>query len=398
MKLKYVQYLILCIIIFVANVYCFRSVGDFKFSAKLVLWSSLPFLAMMVFHGILSIKRCPSIYTLYATYIMQMVVFLFFTTGVFLDIQNGRPGSALLPIAFYTFSFALAAIGLIVYCVLYLIIPVSFRRYKNTTKILIDQNPVTKKSSSEHERRRVWFTVAPVVTVFCVVILGYFLLVRDFAGHKKYTDLITAAVYGHIDSIKKIIEEGADINMTDNDGDSPLHRACLSSREQAVSFLISHGATVNSRSNNGQSPLHYAAYAGNNKIVKLLIEAGADINMMSIHGQTPLNRAVHKGHASTVTLLLNEGAIPDQASSNCWPPLFIAIHYGYDDIVELLLSRGANPDMQDDEGRTPLSLAVSKKRIKAQVLLKQYIKESGKTKRGQTLRLRNTGIEAVECD
>lgn len=79
------------------------------------------------------------------------------------------------------------------------------------------------------------------------------------------------------DELKKLIDQGMDINFFDNKNQSLLWCACQQGNVDAVKWLIEHGADVNIRINDGFTPLVLAAQT-NIEIVQLLLEAGADVN------------------------------------------------------------------------------------------------------------------------
>jgi hypothetical protein len=71
-----------------------------------------------------------------------------------------------------------------------------------------------------------------------------------------------------------------------------------------VKLLLNNGADVNSKGNLVNTPLHWAAFNGNIEIVKLLLEKGADFNLKYICVHTPLHFADSEGHIEIVKLLL----------------------------------------------------------------------------------------------
>ena len=163
------------------------------------------------------------------------------------------------------------------------------------------------------------------------------------------------------EEIQKLHKAGKDISViVDFDGKSYLHQAALGRDFNSVQFLISVGADINIRNQRGDTPLFDAAYAGDTSIVRLLLEADAEINSMNNFGQTPLIRASRKGHVDIVQLLLSEGADPNLCGDDEWPPLMKAIQYGYIDVARVLLKNGADITYEDSRGNTPLSIAHQK--------------------------------------
>ena len=84
------------------------------------------------------------------------------------------------------------------------------------------------------------------------------------------------------DCVRLLIKNKADINSTDNDGKSALVHAAVNSCEQSMRILIEEGADVNMAVNKGLkmgfTPLIASAEAGNIKCVRMLLKAGAYVN------------------------------------------------------------------------------------------------------------------------
>jgi len=74
-------------------------------------------------------------------------------------------------------------------------------------------------------------------------------------------------------------------------GDTPLHSAVQWGHEQTVKLLLSNGAEVDVKNHLGQSPLHYASVFRHKRIVDILLDSGADINAQDNDGHTPLRLA-----------------------------------------------------------------------------------------------------------
>jgi ankyrin repeat protein len=77
-----------------------------------------------------------------------------------------------------------------------------------------------------------------------------------------------------------------------------------------VKVLLAKGADPNVKDRFGRTPLCIAAKFGRTDVVKALLAKGADINMKDrhSHNRTALILAVDNGHIDTVKALLAEGA------------------------------------------------------------------------------------------
>ena len=96
--------------------------------------------------------------------------------------------------------------------------------------------------------------------------------------------------------------------MPDGYGQALL-AACKKNDVKTVALLITAGANVNLANKFGNTPLFFAVGNGHTEIVKLLIAKGADVNKAdNKYGITPLYRASSKGHTEIVELLKLAGA------------------------------------------------------------------------------------------
>ncbi|KAH0556010.1 hypothetical protein GP486_006045, partial [Trichoglossum hirsutum] len=168
-----------------------------------------------------------------------------------------------------------------------------------------------------------------------------------------YTPLYLVSKVGLVESVKLLLEKGAEANAEDNSGTTALHMAAFNGHEEIVKLLIEKGADVNAKNSSGWTPLHRAAFNGDEDIVKLLFEKGADVNAKDGNGWTPLYRAVFNGHEGMVKLLLAEGAEVNARDSRGETALHVVAFNGYEQIVKLLLENGAEVDVKDNNRWTP---------------------------------------------
>jgi hypothetical protein len=91
------------------------------------------------------------------------------------------------------------------------------------------------------------------------------------------------------DEFKRLVKEGANVNIQNNDGNTPLHYA-LWYQPSIVEFLVQHGANVNIQNKYGNIPLHLACYS-QPSFIKFLVQHGANANLQNKYGNTPLEYA-----------------------------------------------------------------------------------------------------------
>ena len=71
------------------------------------------------------------------------------------------------------------------------------------------------------------------------------------------------------------------VHAEDDDGYTPLHRACYNGHMDCVMELYSAGADVTRGNRYGDTPIHYAAQYNHHEVVLALVDRGCDCNMVS---------------------------------------------------------------------------------------------------------------------
>jgi ankyrin repeat protein len=95
-------------------------------------------------------------------------------------------------------------------------------------------------------------------------------------------------------------------------GDTGLHIVVARNDAVWIRFLLQRGADPNIRNRKGVSPLQLATSLSFTEGVEALISGGASVNVSDQTGETPLIAAVHSRNVPLVRLLLDKGADPDR--------------------------------------------------------------------------------------
>ncbi len=214
----------------------------------------------------------------------------------------------------------------------------------------------------------------------------------ELAKGKDYSDstpLHHAAAFGNLETLKLLLNSGADVNAKNRLEGTPLHWAVRN--HEKMGLLLDHGAHINDKTQDGSTPLYLASRRRDSpSVLRLLLKKGANPNLATLNGRTPLMAAAGDGNVvamrlllakradatalsgsgagtlidaarsrnlEAVRLLLRHGADVKVETKRKQTALAIAAQQGAEDIVKLLLEKGAHADGQDYRGYSPLMWA-----------------------------------------
>lgn len=203
------------------------------------------------------------------------------------------------------------------------------------------------------------------------------------------TLLMAAVDMDDLDSVKRLVEKGADVNARQTrwpSGGSALLDAVTQGgvKDQTLSpitaCLLEHGAAVNVADENGATPLMQAAGMNKTEAVRALLARGADPAARDKHGWTALRYAAMRGWGDVIAVLrdrspmdlseaaqfgdaarvrahLEAGEDPNAPDAQGATPLMAAMKSGSVETARLLLDRGADVNRKRRDGSTALHLA-----------------------------------------
>ena len=212
-------------------------------------------------------------------------------------------------------------------------------------------------------------------------------------------DLFKAAKNGNINRINELLDNGVNINIQDG-GSTPLmfatgHSNTTSSLD-TVKLLLDRGADINHQNMYGWTPLMHASRYSNTdssiNTVKLLLDRGANINIQNSSGRTALMFATgesnHDSSLDTAKLLLNEGAdvnIQDNIGNTA---LIYASKLSNKqssiETVSLLLEYGADPFILNNDRESAIDVCPTdecKKMISIAIWKRLYDRDMSMAKR-----------------
>jgi len=148
---------------------------------------------------------------------------------------------------------------------------------------------------------------------------------------------VASSRFGHAETSRILLQNGADTNTRDKYDCSPLGRASENGHADVVRVLLEHGANVMARDSTGTTPLHTSSAYGQPRSARVLLEHGADVHAKGKDGVTPLHWASNER------------------------------------VDRILLDHGVGPNAKDNFSRTPLREARVKRRPEVARLLLYHI-------------------------
>ena len=189
----------------------------------------------------------------------------------------------------------------------------------------------------------------------------------NLSNKQGETPLHVCIQKGNADLVRALIKANVGINMKI----SPLSHACMTNNHEIAKLLLDAGADPNIADRHGETPLHYASGHKYSKMVKLLLShPKINVNLTDNMGDTALHKAACQGHLKLMTLLLDMGADPNIPANDGMTVLMTANKYGKKKVVALLLQCGrTNIDLQTAAGQTALMFAAKKGNAKCVKML-----------------------------
>ncbi len=216
-----------------------------------------------------------------------------------------------------------------------------------------------------------------------------------------------------------LINQGADVNIWDAEGTSPLILATKAQSRPTIQLLLQHGATVDGKDKSGSTATMIAAEMCDVETLKLLAEYGADLKILDIHdrsllmhalGRYSLNKIDSEQRMKTVQFLIEQGVDVNCSSRQEISPLYESVsckdvalmrylieqgadvnaqtalpgstvmmcvaEYGCNGMMALLLENGANVRLTTDTGKNVLMCAAEMASVSdVQLLLENGAKE-----------------------
>lgn len=187
------------------------------------------------------------------------------------------------------------------------------------------------------------------------------------------TPLLWAVYNASPELVKLLLDAGADPNIANDLDITPLLQASRNGDVDMIRALLAKGAKLTDAQLTSEPPLLAAARLGSVDAVKVLLSAGADVNGTEpLNQQTALMWAVAKGHLEVTKTLLDAGAnvnkqarvseLTERKNADFPSGGFAALHWaardGNEAMIDLLLKHGADINIRNGDSSTPMMLAI----------------------------------------
>lgn len=171
------------------------------------------------------------------------------------------------------------------------------------------------------------------------------------------TALTNAIRQQNADAVDVLIQSGADPNLLNRKGVTPISVAAHKGNIRIMNCLIYAGSNVNALNSSGSTALIQASHFGNLESVKLLLQCSATADFANLKGTTALMRASQEGHVEISRILIHHTADVNRKNLEGMNALMLASQRGHAEMVALLIRAGAAMDEQTSQGSTALMLA-----------------------------------------
>ena len=269
----------------------------------------------------------------------------------------------------------------------------------NHVKLLLEHGAKVNKRNKDNQTpfllamKLGWFRIARILLEH-----GADAMVENVDGKSPWHLLSENQIYNEdevLDHALLLWRFGVEVNISDENNETPLHLAIRTDLLKLAGFLLEHGADANAENDQGMTPLHMLSEAVIKdegdvlNLVRLLLKHGAEVNRRDKNNQTPLHVAMQTNQLRFAGFLLEHGADANAENQGMTPLHMLLDSWIYEEDVldhgKLLLKHGVEVNRRDKDNQTPLHLAIRTNQFRlAWILLAHGADASAKNSHGIT--------------
>lgn len=161
-----------------------------------------------------------------------------------------------------------------------------------------------------------------------------------------------ACARGDRNKIERLMLRGADPDLADGEGRTPLHNLANSSNERSLSLLLENGGNVHAKNRRGGTPLHDFTFQNTctRKILACFVDHGADLDASDGGGWTAMHWVVRSGNIAMIDAFIERGANIECSSRSGATPLTYALSRQQYDAFKHLFQAGADSLVKSQKG------------------------------------------------
>jgi ankyrin repeat protein len=199
-----------------------------------------------------------------------------------------------------------------------------------------------------------------------LIVLPVLLLAACGTSHDQSrppaAELVEAAGAGRLETVRRLLRDGADINGRDPRGRTAVTAAAMGEHVDVVRALVDAGADVDLQDDDRNNPLLLSGENGNVALLREVLRAHPDLGATNRYGGVAVIPASDRGHVDMVRALLETDIDVNHVNNLGWTALLEAVILGdggeaHQEIVRMLLDAGADRAIADRDGVTPLEHA-----------------------------------------